>query len=250
MIGWWPWCPTRGDLSKNGLYYIIHHLSYSSMCFKVSHYVILMGDDSLLALLKNQNHTVLLIYFFLLTCSDHISDAKPPGQLLLLSTLKGAPTNRQHKDHPTERITLAINPRCPITFCPTLSIPSASQVRPTWVVAMPFPWAVQHLHQMMIKRNLHKRRSKCWTSRDHWYLGWLWHISFISRSLCSTKWHHWTVKWSLWSSWGWCLGPCSRGGVRHRTRYILLRPANAGTPLPWAGGAGWVRTTQACMKLQ
>ncbi|XP_077466396.1 spondin-2a [Stigmatopora argus] len=37
---------------------------------------------------------------------------------------------------------------------------------------------------------------------------------------------------SLWSSWGLCLGPCSRGGVRHRTRYILLRPANAGDPCP------------------
>uniref|UniRef100_A0A8C7QWT8 Spondin domain-containing protein n=1 Tax=Oncorhynchus mykiss TaxID=8022 RepID=A0A8C7QWT8_ONCMY len=37
---------------------------------------------------------------------------------------------------------------------------------------------------------------------------------------------------SMWSSWGLCLGPCSRGGVRHRTRYILLRPANAGTPCP------------------
>ncbi|KAM9375593.1 spondin-2a [Pholidichthys leucotaenia] len=37
---------------------------------------------------------------------------------------------------------------------------------------------------------------------------------------------------SLWSSWGLCLGPCSRGGARHRTRYILLRPANAGTPCP------------------
>ncbi|XP_046872063.1 spondin-2a [Hypomesus transpacificus] len=37
---------------------------------------------------------------------------------------------------------------------------------------------------------------------------------------------------SLWSSWGLCLGPCSRGGLRHRTRYILLRPANAGTPCP------------------
>ncbi|KAG7249281.1 hypothetical protein CRUP_017999, partial [Coryphaenoides rupestris] len=28
------------------------------------------------------------------------------------------------------------------------------------------------------------------------------------------------------------LGSCSRGGIRHRTRYILLRPANAGTPCP------------------
>ncbi|XP_010902424.1 spondin-2a [Esox lucius] len=37
---------------------------------------------------------------------------------------------------------------------------------------------------------------------------------------------------SMWSSWGLCLGPCSRGGVRHRTRYILLRPANSGTPCP------------------
>ncbi|XP_070994798.1 spondin-2-like [Oncorhynchus clarkii lewisi] len=37
---------------------------------------------------------------------------------------------------------------------------------------------------------------------------------------------------SLWSSWGLCLGPCSSGGVRHRTRYILLWPANAGAPCP------------------
>ncbi|KAG9346747.1 hypothetical protein JZ751_007064 [Albula glossodonta] len=37
---------------------------------------------------------------------------------------------------------------------------------------------------------------------------------------------------SLWSSWGLCLGPCAKGGVRHRTRYILLRPANSGTPCP------------------
>ncbi|CAL8333662.1 unnamed protein product [Gadus morhua 'NCC'] len=37
---------------------------------------------------------------------------------------------------------------------------------------------------------------------------------------------------ALWSSWGLCLGSCSRGGVRHRSRYILLRPANAGTPCP------------------
>ncbi|XP_036404676.1 spondin-2a [Megalops cyprinoides] len=37
---------------------------------------------------------------------------------------------------------------------------------------------------------------------------------------------------SLWSSWGLCLGPCAQGGVRHRTRYILLRPANSGAPCP------------------
>ncbi|KAG7484599.1 hypothetical protein MATL_G00051520 [Megalops atlanticus] len=37
---------------------------------------------------------------------------------------------------------------------------------------------------------------------------------------------------SLWSSWGLCLGSCTRGGVRHRTRYILLRPANSGAPCP------------------
>ncbi|RXN13900.1 spondin-2-like protein [Labeo rohita] len=37
---------------------------------------------------------------------------------------------------------------------------------------------------------------------------------------------------SMWSSWGLCLGPCSRGGTRHRTRYILLKPANSGTPCP------------------
>ncbi|XP_066505441.1 spondin-2a isoform X2 [Hoplias malabaricus] len=37
---------------------------------------------------------------------------------------------------------------------------------------------------------------------------------------------------SLWSSWGLCTGPCSRGGLRHRTRYILLKPANSGIPCP------------------
>ncbi|XP_034038079.1 spondin-2a [Thalassophryne amazonica] len=37
---------------------------------------------------------------------------------------------------------------------------------------------------------------------------------------------------SLWSSWGLCLGPCSRGGIRHRSRFILLRPANTGAPCP------------------
>ncbi|XP_072295081.1 spondin-2a [Eucyclogobius newberryi] len=37
---------------------------------------------------------------------------------------------------------------------------------------------------------------------------------------------------SMWSSWGLCLGPCSKGGIRHRTRYILLPPANAGDPCP------------------
>ncbi|KAL4631316.1 spondin-2-like [Arapaima gigas] len=37
---------------------------------------------------------------------------------------------------------------------------------------------------------------------------------------------------SLWSSWGLCLGSCSKGGTRHRTRYILLRPANSGAPCP------------------
>ncbi|XP_076878536.1 spondin-2a [Brachyhypopomus gauderio] len=37
---------------------------------------------------------------------------------------------------------------------------------------------------------------------------------------------------SLWSSWGLCAGPCSRGGTRHRTRYILLKPANSGVPCP------------------
>ncbi|XP_073676948.1 spondin-2a [Garra rufa] len=37
---------------------------------------------------------------------------------------------------------------------------------------------------------------------------------------------------SMWSSWGLCLGPCSRGGTRHRTRYILLKPSNSGTPCP------------------
>ncbi|KAJ8276273.1 hypothetical protein COCON_G00080250 [Conger conger] len=37
---------------------------------------------------------------------------------------------------------------------------------------------------------------------------------------------------SLWSSWGLCAGPCGSGSIRHRTRYILLRPANSGSPCP------------------
>ncbi|XP_022045179.1 spondin-2a isoform X1 [Acanthochromis polyacanthus] len=54
---------------------------------------------------------------------------------------------------------------------------------------------------------------------------------------------------SLWSSWGLCLGPCSRGGVRHRTRYILLRPANAGTPCPELEEQAEC-VPHSCMKLQ
>lgn len=54
---------------------------------------------------------------------------------------------------------------------------------------------------------------------------------------------------SLWSSWGLCLGPCSRGGVRHRTRYILLRPANSGTPCPELEEQAEC-VPHSCMKLQ
>ncbi|KAF3693826.1 Spondin-2 Mindin Precursor [Channa argus] len=54
---------------------------------------------------------------------------------------------------------------------------------------------------------------------------------------------------SLWSSWGLCLGPCSKGGVRHRTRYILLRPANAGTPCPELEEQAEC-VPHSCMKLQ
>ncbi|XP_041120947.1 spondin-2-like [Polyodon spathula] len=37
---------------------------------------------------------------------------------------------------------------------------------------------------------------------------------------------------SRWSSWGLCLEKCGRPGTRHRTRYILLQPANSGTACP------------------
>uniref|UniRef100_A0A3Q2Y3X8 Spondin 2a, extracellular matrix protein n=1 Tax=Hippocampus comes TaxID=109280 RepID=A0A3Q2Y3X8_HIPCM len=54
---------------------------------------------------------------------------------------------------------------------------------------------------------------------------------------------------SLWSSWGLCLGPCSKGGIRHRTRYILLRPANAGVPCPELEEQAEC-VPHSCMKLQ
>ncbi|KAH0624418.1 hypothetical protein JD844_031836 [Phrynosoma platyrhinos] len=37
---------------------------------------------------------------------------------------------------------------------------------------------------------------------------------------------------SLWSSWGLCKGICGHLGSKRRTRYILLQPANNGTPCP------------------
>lgn len=37
---------------------------------------------------------------------------------------------------------------------------------------------------------------------------------------------------SLWSSWGLCRGPCGKLGVKSRTRYVLVQPANNGTPCP------------------
>ncbi|GLD62125.1 spondin-2-like protein [Lates japonicus] len=40
-----------------------------------------------------------------------------------------------------------------------------------------------------------------------------------------------------------------RGGVRHRTRYILLRPANAGTPCPELEEQAEC-VPHSCMKLQ
>ncbi|XP_061691058.1 spondin-2a [Syngnathoides biaculeatus] len=54
---------------------------------------------------------------------------------------------------------------------------------------------------------------------------------------------------SLWSSWGLCLGPCSKGGIRHRTRYILLRPANTGDPCPELEEQAEC-VPHSCMKLQ
>ncbi|XP_026544487.1 spondin-2 [Notechis scutatus] len=37
---------------------------------------------------------------------------------------------------------------------------------------------------------------------------------------------------SLWSSWGLCRGTCGNLGTKKRTRYVLLQPANHGTPCP------------------
>ncbi|XP_006629701.1 spondin-2b [Lepisosteus oculatus] len=40
---------------------------------------------------------------------------------------------------------------------------------------------------------------------------------------------------SAWSSWGLCKGKCGEPGIRHRTRYIRLKPANNGAPCPDLG---------------
>ncbi|KAM5271282.1 spondin-2 [Ctenodactylus gundi] len=37
---------------------------------------------------------------------------------------------------------------------------------------------------------------------------------------------------SLWSSWGLCGGPCGKPGVKSRTRYVRVQPANNGTRCP------------------
>lgn len=37
---------------------------------------------------------------------------------------------------------------------------------------------------------------------------------------------------SVWSPWGLCKGKCGESGVRHRTRYILMHPANNGAACP------------------
>ncbi|PIO28764.1 hypothetical protein AB205_0193500, partial [Aquarana catesbeiana] len=37
---------------------------------------------------------------------------------------------------------------------------------------------------------------------------------------------------SVWSSWGLCKGSCASNGVKTRTRYIRLKPANNGTACP------------------
>uniref|UniRef100_A0A8B9T8K7 Spondin-2 n=1 Tax=Anas platyrhynchos TaxID=8839 RepID=A0A8B9T8K7_ANAPL len=37
---------------------------------------------------------------------------------------------------------------------------------------------------------------------------------------------------SQWSSWGLCRGPCRKPGTKIRTRFVLLHPANNGTPCP------------------
>ncbi|MBN3305575.1 spondin-2b [Amia ocellicauda] len=37
---------------------------------------------------------------------------------------------------------------------------------------------------------------------------------------------------SSWSLWGLCKGKCGEPGIKHRTRYIRMKPANNGTPCP------------------
>lgn len=37
---------------------------------------------------------------------------------------------------------------------------------------------------------------------------------------------------SAWSPWGLCKGKCGESGLRHRTRYIHLHPANNGAECP------------------
>uniref|UniRef100_A0A668AMA4 Spondin 2b, extracellular matrix protein n=1 Tax=Myripristis murdjan TaxID=586833 RepID=A0A668AMA4_9TELE len=37
---------------------------------------------------------------------------------------------------------------------------------------------------------------------------------------------------SVWSPWGLCKGKCGDSGVQHRTRYILMQPANNGAACP------------------
>lgn len=56
------------------------------------------------------NLLALLMNYAELFLSDHVSDAKPPSQLLLLSTSKGASTSCQHKAHAAEQIPSPPNP--------------------------------------------------------------------------------------------------------------------------------------------
>jgi len=37
---------------------------------------------------------------------------------------------------------------------------------------------------------------------------------------------------SVWSPWGLCKGQCGEKGVKHRTRYIHMHPANNGAVCP------------------
>jgi len=37
---------------------------------------------------------------------------------------------------------------------------------------------------------------------------------------------------SAWSPWGLCKGKCGDSGVQHRTRYVIMHPANNGVACP------------------
>lgn len=121
---------------------------------------------------------------------------------------------------------------------------------PFIVVSLQGYFLVQHLwFEFAIWFQFYNVASRC-SQRDHTFEILLYSHNSLTHLIC--LFHAATpldCEVSLWSSWGLCLGPCSRGGVRHRTRYILLRPANSGTPCPELEEQAEC-VPHSCMKLQ